>query len=128
MNALRLMAAGFLMIGIVASVRAEDKADNKAKIVGTWEVVKSDEAPPPVGAVIEFGKDGKMKVTHKQDDKEVTAEGTYTVEGDTLNVVIKRDDKEVKHKVTLKKVGADTISAEHGEGKAIEFKRKKSAN
>jgi uncharacterized protein (TIGR03066 family) len=130
MNALRLMAAGFLMVGLVAGVRAEEKkADaNKEKIVGTWEVVKSEEPPPPVGAVVEFAKDGKLKVMHKQDDKEVTIEGTYTVEGDKISVLIKRDDQEIKHTITIKKVGADTISAENDKGKAVEFKRKKSTN
>jgi uncharacterized protein (TIGR03066 family) len=129
MNALRLMAAGFLMIGIVAGVRAEGKGGiSKDKVVGTWEVVKSEEPPPPVGAVVEFGKDGKLKVTHKQDDKDVTLAGTYTVDGDKINVVIKMEDKEIKHTITLKKVGADTISAENDKGKAVEFKRKKAAN
>jgi uncharacterized protein (TIGR03066 family) len=126
MNALRLIAAGFLMIGIVAGVRAEDKI-SKDKIVGTWEVVKSEEPPPPVGAVVEFGKDGKMKVTHKRDDKDVTIEGTYTLEGDKINVVLKIDDKEVKHTVTIKNVGKDEMSAENDKGKAVVFKRKKAA-
>jgi uncharacterized protein (TIGR03066 family) len=128
MNALRLIAAGFLMLGIVAGVRGEDKAGvSKEKLVGTWEVVKAEEPPPPVGAVIEFGKDGKMKVTHKKDDKDATIEGTYTVEGDKLNVVVKVDGNEVKHTVTIKKLGANEMTAENDGGKAIEFKRKKSS-
>ncbi len=128
MNALRLLAAGFLMLGIVAGVRAEDKgAVSKDKIVGTWEVTKSEEPPPPVGAVVEFTKDGKVKVTHKRDDKDVTLEGTYTVEGDKVNVVVKVDDQEVKHTVTIKKVDKDEISAENDKGKAVVFKRKKAS-
>ncbi len=129
MNAQRLIAAGFVMLGIVAGVRAEDKvALTKAKIVGTWEVVKSEEPPPPVGAVIEFGKDGKIKVTHKKDDKEMTLEGTYTVEDDKINVVLKAEDKEIKHTITVKNVSGDEITAENDKGKAVMFKRKKSAS
>jgi len=128
MNALRLIAAGFLMIGIVAGVRAEKADTNKDKVVGTWEVVKSEEPPPPVGAVVEFGKDGKMKVTRKQDDKDVTINGTYTVKGDTINVVLKIEDKEVKHTITIKKIEGDVISVENEKGKAIEFKRKKASS
>jgi uncharacterized protein (TIGR03066 family) len=125
MNALRLIAAGFLMLGIVAGVRAEKADTNKDKIVGTWEVVKSEEPPPPVGAVVEFGKGGKMMVTHKKDDKDVTIAGTYTVEGDTINIVLKVDDKEVKHTITIKKIADDVVSVVNEKGKSIEFKRKK---
>jgi len=125
MNALRLIAAGFLMIGIVSGVRAEKADTNKDKVIGTWEVVKSEEPPPPVGAVVEFGKGGRMKVTHKKDDKDVTIEGTYTIDGDTINLVVKRDDKDIKHTVTIKKIADDTMSVVNEKGKAIEFKRKK---
>src|SRR5690349_19928197 len=81
MNVLRLIAAGFLLIGFVAGVRAYKADTYNEKIVGSWEVTKSEEPPPPVGAVVTFGKDGKMKVTRKQDGQDVTLEGTYAVEG-----------------------------------------------
>ncbi len=128
MNALRLVTAGFLMLGLVAGVGAADKGKvSKDKLVGTWEVVKSEEPPPPVGAVVEFTKDGKIKVTHKRDDKDVMLAGTYTIDGDKINVVVKVDDNEVKHTVTVKKVGADEITAENDKGKAVVFKRKKAS-
>ena len=127
MNALRLMAAVVLALGLIAGLRAEDKkADtNKDKVVGSWEVTKSYEGGPPVGSVIVFAKDGKMKVTHKQDDKEVTTEGTYTVEGEKMTVTLKRDDKEIKHTVTIKKLTAKAFVVENEQSKMLEFKKKK---
>ena len=127
MSALRLLAVGLLAAGMAAGVRAEEKkvAADKEKLVGAWEVVKADEGAPPVGSVIAFAKDGTIKVTHQRDGKEETLEGTYTVEGDQLKVVIKNGDKENKHTVTIKKLTATEFVAENDKGKAAEFKRKK---
>src|SRR5260370_34140573 len=97
MTAVRVMAAGLLMLGLVAGVRAEEKkADgNKEKLVGTWEVVKSDEGgAPPVGTMVMFAKDGKMKLIHKKDDKEMTTEGTNTADGDKNTTTMNPDDKQ----------------------------------
>jgi uncharacterized protein (TIGR03066 family) len=120
------MVAGLLVVGFAGGVRADDKkADiDKDKLLGTWEVVKSDEGPP-VGTVVEFTKDGKMKVTHKSDGKEETLEGTYKIDGDKLSVVLKMGDKEDKHSVTIKKLTATEMTAENEKGKTAEFKKKK---
>ena len=127
MSAMRLLVTGLVVLGIVAGVRADDKkADtNKEKLVGSWEVVKGDEGAPPVGTVVVFNKDGKMKVTHKQDDKEVTLEGTYTLDGDKVSIVLKQGDKEVKHTVTIKKLTDTEFVAENEKGQKAEFKKKK---
>jgi uncharacterized protein (TIGR03066 family) len=128
MNALRLMAAGLLVVGVVVGVRAEDKkADiDKAKLVGVWEVVKSDEGAPPAGTVIEFTKDGKLKVTHKnKEGKEEISEGTYNLDGGKLSVAVKHGDKEDKHSVTIKKLTDTEMSAENEKGLKAEFKKKK---
>src|SRR5436309_9095755 len=107
MKALRLLVVGVFVVGMVAGGRAEEKkeAGNADKILGSWEAVKSDgEGAPPVGTVVEFAKGGKLKVTHKQDGKDVTAEGTYKVDGDTLNITITHDGKEQTIKITIKKL------------------------
>jgi uncharacterized protein (TIGR03066 family) len=121
------MAAGLLAIGLIAGVRAEEKkADtNKEKVVGTWEVTKSEEGGPPVGTVITFSKDGKLKVVHKKDGKEETAEGTYKVEDDKLTVTVKHDEKEETHKVTIKKLTDTEFVGENEKGKTIECKKQK---
>src|SRR5262245_47647479 len=97
MNALRLMVAAAVAIALTAGVRAEDKdekKDNAKLLVGTWEVTKSFDKGPAVGTSVEFTKDGKVKVKTKVEDKDVQREGTYKVDGDTLTLLIKRDDKE----------------------------------
>src|SRR5262245_10362404 len=86
---LACFAAG--LIGYAASAADDadkdkkDKAVDKAKLVGTWELVKTDakDAPPP-GTLVEFTKDGKLKVTVEVGEKKVTLNGTYSVDGDKL--------------------------------------------
>ncbi len=124
MNALRLMAAVVLALGLVAGVRAADKID-KDKLVGSWEVTKADEGGPPAGTVLVFDKYGKMKITHKKDGKETTDEGTYTIDGDKMTVTVKQDGKENKHMVTIKKLTDTEMVAENEQGKKIECKKKK---
>ena len=127
MVALRLLVVGFLTLGLVAGVRAEEKKaeTNKEKLVGAWEVTKSEEGAPPIGSVVEFAKDGKMKVTIKRDDKESTVAGTYTIDGDKISVTLKHGDKEDKHTVTIKKLTASEMVLTNEMGKTAEFKRKK---
>jgi uncharacterized protein (TIGR03066 family) len=102
MSALRLVVAGLFVVGLVVGVRAEEKKEsNKDKIVGTWELSKSDKS---FSAVYDFAKDGKIKLTSKKDEKEESTEGSYSVEGDKVSVVLKIDGKEEKHRFTIKKL------------------------
>ena len=127
MNALRVMTAGLLVIGLLTALAAEEqKADaNKDKLVGTWEVVKAEQGALPVGSLVDFGKDGKAKVTAVREGKESTAEGSYTVEGNKLTVTLKHGEKEVKHAITIKKLTDTEFVSENERGKTAEFKRKK---
>ena len=76
----------------------------------------------PVGSVIEFAKDGKVKVTAKRGDKESTVEGTYTVAGDKLTVTLKHDDKEDKHAITIKKLTEAECVTENERRETATFK------
>src|SRR5687767_7081913 len=83
MKALCIAAAGVLIAGLVVSLRAEEeKLDNKALIVGIWELTKVSEGPRDVNTM-EFTKDGKFKMKLKgTDGKEFDVDGNYVVEGD----------------------------------------------
>ena len=74
-----------------AGTRAEPL--DKAKLVGTWEFVKSTEKKsPPPGSTVEFTKDGKLKMSTKAGKQSITTEGTYSVDGDTLKIVTEGPD------------------------------------
>jgi len=127
MNYLRLFVAAVVVGTLTVGVRADDKKEDHAKlIVGKWEATKVDkDAGLPEGAVSEFFKDGKCKVTYKMDGKEMSHDGTYTVEGDKLTINMKGSGSdEQKMVITIKKCSETECTTER-DGKTIEWKRKK---
>ena len=125
MNALRLFAVGAVVCLLVAGARAEEKQDAAKLIVGKWECTKADPESLPVGAVVEFTKDGKMKVIVKMGDMEMTIEGTYKVEKDKFTFALKMGDQEHKDTITIKKISDKEMVTENPEGKKVELARKK---
>jgi uncharacterized protein (TIGR03066 family) len=127
MNALRRFAAllcCFALAVLVANpARAAEKATNKEKIVGTWEVTKSG-SDLPEGATIEFTKDGKLTINIKDKDKTITVKGTYTVDGDKLMVVTNFEDKEHKETITIKSLTDKKLVTVDEKKKEDEFKKK----
>ena len=126
MNAMRMLAVGIVVGLLTAGARAEEKPDNAKLIVGVWEITKSDEGGPPVGATVEFTKDGKMKMTAKMGDQEVKMEGTYKVDGNKFNFTLKMGDNEHSDTITIKKLTKTEMFTEHMDGKVtVDLKRKK---
>jgi uncharacterized protein (TIGR03066 family) len=124
---LACFAAG--LIGYAASAADDadkDKASNKEKIVGTWELVKADskDAPPP-GTVVEFTKDGKMKITVTVEEKKLTLNGSYSIEGDKLKTkVTTPDGQESSDTDTITKLTDKELSLKDTKGQKTEFKKK----
>ena len=127
MKALCILAAGALIAGLVVSLRAEEeKIDNKALIVGIWELTKVSEGPRDVNT-IEFTKDGKFKMKLKgTDGKEFDVDGTYVVEGDKLTAAVKSPVPSEKATATIKKLTDKELVTQNDDGgRVLEFKRKK---
>jgi uncharacterized protein (TIGR03066 family) len=111
--------------GPEGTTRAETHAEasNADKLVGVWEVVKSEEAPP--GATIEFTKDGKLKMAVNVKGKEMTQEGTYKVEGDKITSVQTFGGKEHRETAIIQTLNDTTLVTRDEKGKVDEFKRKR---
>jgi len=93
----------FMVLGLALMAQAADKKDvDKEKLLGKWECTEGPEHVK--GATVEFLKDGKGKVTHKdKDGKEVTEDFSYAIDGDAVKVTHKdKDGKDVAmpHKIT----------------------------
>src|SRR5262245_44194740 len=125
MNALRFLMAGAMVCLAGANLWAEDKADNAKLMVGKWECTKADPGTLPVGSIVEFMKDGKMKVTMKMGDMEVKIDGSYTVEKNTFTMAMKIGDEEHKQTITIKKISDKEMSTTDKDGKVVELARKK---
>jgi uncharacterized protein (TIGR03066 family) len=120
---LACFAAG--LVGYAASA-ADDKASNKEKIVGTWSLVKADSPnTPPPGTLVEFLKDGKLKITVTVGEKKLTLDGKYSVEGDTLKTTVKTPDgQESSDTDTITKLTDKELSLKDKKGQKTEFKKK----
>lgn len=123
------VAAVLLASALFAAVTARAaEPTNKEKIVGTWELVKTTEKnAPPVGSTVEFTKDGKAKLTVKA-DKPMTLEATYSVDGDTLKILLKGPDgKEATDTMKITKLTDKELVTEEktpGQSGTSEFKKK----
>src|SRR5579875_60070 len=114
-----------LCIGVIWAAPAPSLS-NQMRILGVWEVTKSDDGTP-VGTTIEFAKDGKLKVTTKAGDQVLNLEGTYKVKGDKLTITLKppESEKELTDIVTITKLTDKVLITKDEQGKVDEFKRKK---
>lgn len=123
MNALKLAAVGIAVCLVVADARSED-GDLAKKLVGKWEITKAAEGTPPAGTIVEFTKDGTVKVVGKKDDKEFTMEGKYKVETHGFMCTFKDGDKEttIAHKDV--KITDNTMSFKTDGGAVVELKKK----
>jgi uncharacterized protein (TIGR03066 family) len=124
MNALKLLAA--LAVGCLVGTPARaDEKDYAKQIVGKWEVTKADKGSIPPGAVIEFTRDGKMKIAAKKEDMEVSFDGTYKLDGNKVAMTMKLGEKERTNTITIQKLSDTEMSVEGDDGKKVEFTKKK---
>jgi len=124
MSALKWLAAVAVVGLAAAGAGAEDKPDYAKMMVGKWTVTKADAETVPPGTVIEFTADGKMKVTGKKDDTEMSFEGTYKVEGDAFTFAMKVGDMEHKDTITITKITKTEMHTKNKDGKVVELTKK----
>src|SRR5260370_684748 len=90
---MRVLCLATVACFLSVPAQAQDKK-NAEKLVGTWTVTKSEDAPP--GALLEFSKDGKLKLTVTVEGKTISVQGTYKIEGDSIKVTMKGPDGKEK--------------------------------
>lgn len=108
-----------------APAPAPKPANNKAKIVGLWELVKTEEGLP-AGTRVEFTKGGKLTLVVRVDGKELRIEGTYSVDGDKLTTGMKGPDgKSHEETMTIPKLTDKVLHTKDAKGRVSEFRRTK---
>ena len=108
-------------LSVVHPARGADAID-KDKIVGVWEITKTEDGAPP-GTRAEFGKDGSLKFTFKDGDKLIVGTGTYKLDGAKLVVTVKVDGKESSETATVAKLSDDAMTTKDEHGKATDYKK-----
>jgi uncharacterized protein (TIGR03066 family) len=126
MNALKCLGLLALVVSFAANATAQDdKVDYKKLIVGKWEVSKADEGTVPTGTLIEFTKDGKLKIAAKMGDDEFKIDGTYKVVKNTFEFTLSLDGMEKSQTITITKISEKEMSTKNDEGKVVELKKQK---
>jgi len=121
MNALKLLAAGTVLVALGAAPRGEDKNDFAKLLIGKWEVTKADPGTVPTGSFMEFTKDGKFLVTAKKGDEEANLEGSYTVDKNTFTFMLNGKEQTI----TITKISEKEMSTKDKDDKVVELARKK---
>jgi uncharacterized protein (TIGR03066 family) len=104
---------------------ANAKADDTPKLVGKWEITKST-GDTPVGAIVEFTKNGKLLVEIQLDGKEMKLEGTYKLDGKKLSVKLTLNEQKVEHDFTITLKDKDeTLELKDKDDKVDTLKKKK---
>jgi uncharacterized protein (TIGR03066 family) len=109
---------------VVFATAGSAKADDAAKLLGKWEVTKSG-GDTPVGALVEFAKDGKMTANVTLDGKELKLAGTYKLDGTKLKVNLTLNEQKVDHEFMVKFNGDDELTLEDADKKVDTLKKKK---
>lgn len=119
MNALSLAVMAFVIVHLDSSHAGEK--DVRSKLIGHWEVVKSEDAP--AGASVEFTKGGKLILTPKGTGKKI--EARYTVEGNKFTTTRTENGKEEVNVLSIKTLDETTLITLSDKGKKDELKRVK---
>ncbi len=126
MRVARLVALASLVVVLTSSGALLYADDDKPKdlIVGKWEPVK---APEGAKLIVEFTKDGMVKITGKVGDKDFNFTGTYKFTDDNnmereMTINGKKDTKKTK----VVKISKDElVTHDEGDKDDEKFKRVK---
>lgn len=117
---------GLTVCLIGGGMRAEEKKTDYAKLlVGKWEATKVDEGTLPKGSIVEFTKDGKLKVIAKENGQDMTIDGTYKVEENKFTITVKIGEEEHSNAIIITKINDKEMATKDKDGKVVELVRKK---
>jgi len=118
---LLLLSVLFVAVGALAEA---GQTDTEKKVVGSWDLTKSDSLPKGAKATIEFTKDGKINLEMSLDEKAFKASGTYKVKDNTIITTIEFGGKSKTETGKIKKLTDTEFIIEDEKGKVDEYKRK----
>lgn len=125
MNMVKLLAAVAVLGLAGTAARADDKADVAKKIVGAWTVAKADPGTFPPGTVLQFQKDGTVKVMAKKGGEDVSIDGSYKLDGKALSLTLSVGGKDRTVELTVAKVSDAEMTIAGKDDKKVELTKKK---
>jgi uncharacterized protein (TIGR03066 family) len=114
------------MLLLMTALLGAAQTDASKLIVGKWERTRGDTAPP--GLVAEFTRDGKITIDLKVKGKDIHAEGTYKIKGETVTITFMvpgKDETKSETKWIKKLTETELILSDEAGKVKNEFKRVK---
>jgi uncharacterized protein (TIGR03066 family) len=121
MYGIRFALAGAVILGLTMVAAAG--GDTAKMLVGVWQIVKSQDAPP--GATVEFTRDGKMKLRAKVGANEMKVDGTYEVKDNAIVSKLTFGGQTKTESTKISKLTAKELVVIDDKGKTEEYKRVK---
>ncbi len=125
MRLVKFGALAAVLCALAGVSTAQDKVDYAKMIVGKWQVSKADAGTVPEGTLIEFTKDGKMKIKGKKGEEELTLEGKYKVKDNTFTMSLDIGGETKSRTITITKISKTAMSTKDEDGKEVELTREK---
>ena len=122
MRFLRGGSASILCLMLLASVNARAADIDKAKLIGSWQMVLPEDAKIDLKIIITFANEGKATMAFEGFGKKENKEGTWKLDGDKITITPK-DEKDKTETITVKAVTADKLTLSDKSGKDMEFKK-----
>lgn len=98
---------------------------NAEKIIGRWELVKSDGKAPVSRHVVIFGQDGKMTLEVGSGDAVTRYTGKYTINHAAIDYELEMNDHKKAEKLTIRKFEDAELITHDPDGIEEQFKRAK---
>jgi len=120
---MRFLTGLALAAALAAPAGADDRKDaplDAAKLLGKWEPA---EPAKDARTVLEFDKGGKAALTVRFENSTARLEGTYTLDGDRLTVVLKAGPKEERTAFTVRKLTDAVLEYEDARGRSVAMRR-----
>ena len=111
-----------VVFALVGQTRAEDKYKSE-DLVGSWKLVKSEQLPEGVVAIVTYAKDGTAKATVEFQGKKQEIKAKWKLAGDKLELTITMGDKDVTKTETIVKLTKTELVTKDMDGKTDEFKK-----
>jgi uncharacterized protein (TIGR03066 family) len=125
MNILRCFSALAIAVACAFPTIAQEKAPQKPDfaqlIVGLWEVEPKGADPKATKLLLEFAKDGKVKMILKGKGNDITVAGTYKITDDKLETALKGN----KDSVTIVSINAKEMVTKDTDGAELHLFRMK---
>jgi uncharacterized protein (TIGR03066 family) len=119
-----LQIVGVLLVGS-GMAAGRDNSEQVSRIVGVWELVKTNGNEPPIPVTLEFTNKGKLIARLGENGDLGIAFGAYTLRDNILVTSMNLFEQEQERKSVIKSLSTESMRIVDFEKNTSEYRRKK---